>query len=74
MATLNQFTNLPINKNNMQSYTFDQLDERGKSNACELYKNDPLVKDLRSKDHYLSLDSALVQLAWRFTIHGERVA
>ena len=56
----------------MQTYSFDELDERGQEAAAALYCNDPqalgLVRDCGS------IFFALAALPWRYTEHGERVA
>lgn len=59
----------------MQSFTFDQLDERGQSNAIVKYGQELLDA---CGDIYYTKDRlkrfAKVESGWRFTEHGERVA
>jgi len=64
----------------MKTFTFDQLDERGQSNAINLYYAYP--------DYYAFCDKMKIEYpeevileddffracSWRFTEHGERVA
>lgn len=61
----------------MQSYTFDQLDERGQEAVYVRYSQ--LIDEaiLASEDAGQVPDNETISTLfenWRFTIHGERVA
>jgi len=59
----------------MQSFTFDQLDERGQSNAIVKYGQELL--DACGDIHYTKdglKRFAKVEPGWLFSEHGERVA
>jgi len=59
----------------MQSYTFDQLDERGQENALSKYGRDfSTMTSLSNSLDTLALIKRIQSESWRFTIHGERVA
>ena len=60
-------------QNNMQSFTFDQLDERGQAAARERYAMDENVREY-CRWSGLQTPDALYRLGWRFTEYGERVA
>ena len=64
----------------MQSYTFEELDIRGKVFAVSRYPASHLINDLAagvdvSAPGFCLADSYVFQfIHWRFTEHGERVA
>lgn len=65
----------------MQTFTFDQLDERGKENAVHLYARQIVNRGYEttiSKETFYNGNEFMVVFeslrSWRFTIHGERVA
>ena len=66
----------------MQSFTFSELDERGKSAAIDRYfheMNDLIPAEMLlvffDKEHVKnSLLKAMNKANWRFTEHGERIA
>ena len=57
----------------MQTYTFDQLNKRGKDAARDRYALDESIIEYCRWSGLHTAD-ALLRLGWRFTIHGERVA
>ena len=57
----------------MQTYTFDQLNKRGKDAARDRYALDESIIEYCRWSGLHTAD-ALPRLGWRFTIHGERVA
>lgn len=56
----------------MQSYTFDELDERGQKNAINKYGIE-IVDDFDLIPKRLDYVRETLNL-WRFTKHGERIA
>ncbi len=65
----------------MQTFTFNELDERGQENAINLYSIDSISKLMHenwTRDEVkqytkLILSKTNIFSSWRFTIHGERV-
>lgn len=64
----------------MQSFTFDQLDERGQQAVIDRYYNDSCSQNYVEFIQNMNADECPLVEDWareqniRFTIHGERVA
>ena len=64
----------------MQTYTFDQLDERGQENAIDRYYADADYLSFTEEKAKEYPEEVMLVSDWanerglRFTIHGERVA
>lgn len=64
----------------MKSFTFNELDERGKLAAISRYINNRDIKRIRQAEHLAGIvledntSPILARLPWRFNEHGERIA
>lgn len=64
----------------MQTFTFNELDERGKQAAISRYINNRDIERIRQAEHLAGIaledntSPILGRLPWRFNEHGERIA
>ena len=57
----------------MQTFSFNELDERGQDYAENHYYKEPAVVAIWSAGS-CTFGQAILSLGWRFTEHGERIA